>query len=428
MGRLTLNVLLSFAQFEREVTGERIRDKFAASKKKGMWMGGLVPLGYDLGKRELVVNETEADQVREIFKQYLRLGSVFELEEYLKGTDFRSKRQVSAKGRQHGGHVLSRGTLYHLLRNPLYLGKVRHKGTIHQGQHRAIVSEELWNAVAEQLKHGSVVRRQPKNLPSQRMLTGRLFHASGAHYQPTHASKSSRRYFYYACRRKDGKCTRLPALQIEALVVSRLKDLLGDSLALADLCPGLPIPEMRQIVTAGRHQADQLSRAEDSETRAFVRSIVQRVIFSETNAKLEIATKSLLHLLLGSMESERNIQSGTLKLDCALEVRRRGGEVRLILSAGERTEPAPSLVRSIAQARDWVKRIVAGEISSIEELVKYSGLNNQYCNRILRLASLSPRIVDEIVAGRHPADLSILRLAINLPLCWDKQTEHFQQL
>jgi len=130
MGRLTLNVLLSFAQFEREVTGERIRDKVAASKKKGMWMGGTVPLGYDWRDRALIVNEPEAKQVRQIFDHYIRLGSVFDLYEHLKSTSIRSKARVGPTGHVAGGAVISRGTLYHLLSNPLYIGKIAHQGVL----------------------------------------------------------------------------------------------------------------------------------------------------------------------------------------------------------------------------------------------------------------------------------------------------------
>lgn len=139
MGRLTLNVLLSFAQFEREVTGERIRDKVAASKKKGIWMSGKVPLGYDLGQRELIINPEEAEQVREIFRQYLRLGSVLDLAKVLRASGVRSKRWTSRKGVTSGGVVFSRGGLYYLLASPIYIGKLIHKDKVHDGLHEAIV-------------------------------------------------------------------------------------------------------------------------------------------------------------------------------------------------------------------------------------------------------------------------------------------------
>ena len=176
MGRLTLNVLLSFAQFEREVTGERIRDKVAASKKKGMWMGGAVPLGYDLGDRSLMVNEPEARQVREIFDHYIRLGSVFDLYEHLKGTSIRSKARVGPTGRVAGGAVLSRGTLPVMCRsNPLCNGKIAHKGVIHSGMHAAIISDDVWQKTADLLKRNRVRRTKSKNQSSDRLLLGILF-------------------------------------------------------------------------------------------------------------------------------------------------------------------------------------------------------------------------------------------------------------
>src|SRR5580693_8764999 len=159
MGRLTLNVLLSFAQFEREVTGERIRDKIAASKKKGMWMGGLVPLGYDLKGRRLVVNPKEAKIVQEIFSQYLRLGSVAELKRYLDQKRIRTKARISAGGRRFGGEPYARGGLYKLLRNEVYIGKIAHRGQSYVGQQPAIIEPEIWNNVSTLLANNNDGRR-----------------------------------------------------------------------------------------------------------------------------------------------------------------------------------------------------------------------------------------------------------------------------
>ncbi len=159
MGRLTLNVLLSFAQFEREVTGERIRDKVAASKRKGMWMGGVVPQGYDCVDRRLIVNRAEARTVRKIFRQYLRLGCVSELKDYLDRKRIGSKVRTSAAGRTSGGAAYSRGALYHLLNNRIYIGEIVHRGKSHPGQHEAIVPRELWNKVAARLEENNQAHR-----------------------------------------------------------------------------------------------------------------------------------------------------------------------------------------------------------------------------------------------------------------------------
>ena len=152
MGRLTLNVLLSFAQFEREVTGERIRDKIAASKRKGIWMGGLVPLGYEVRDRQLVINEAEAATVRHIFTRYCELGSVRLLKEELDRNGVRSKIRVSKDGVESGGQAFSRGALYTLLRNPIYVGEIRHKGVCHPGQHAPIINRAMWDKVAKLLR------------------------------------------------------------------------------------------------------------------------------------------------------------------------------------------------------------------------------------------------------------------------------------
>src|SRR5271170_858514 len=141
MGRLTLNVLLSFAQFEREVTGERIRDKIAASKRKGMWMGGVVPMGYDLEDRHLVINPEEAKQVKEIYKAYLVEGCVSNLQIYLEKKGIRSKKRLSKTGKISGDSVFSRGALYLLLQNRVYLGEITHKGTPYPGQQPAIIDQ-----------------------------------------------------------------------------------------------------------------------------------------------------------------------------------------------------------------------------------------------------------------------------------------------
>jgi site-specific DNA recombinase len=193
MGRLTLNVLLSFAQFEREVTGERIRDKIAASNKKGMWMGGLVPLGYDLKGRQLVINGKEAKIVQEIFSQYLSLGAVAELKQYLDQRRIRTKDRTSATGRQFGGEPYARGGLYKLLRNEVYIGRIAHREQSYVGQHPAIIEPEMWEKVSALLAKNNDGQRTRGHKVSSSLLVGILFDKQGNRYTPTHAVKSGRR-------------------------------------------------------------------------------------------------------------------------------------------------------------------------------------------------------------------------------------------
>jgi site-specific DNA recombinase len=192
-----LNVLLSFAQFEREVTGERIRDKIAASKKKGMWMGGVAPLGYDVKDKQLIVNPPEARVVREIFDQYLALGSVAALKQYLDRRKLRTKLRTSASGQAFEGKLYSRGGLYKLLNNQVYTGRIAHRGESHEGQQQAIVTPEIWQKAQALLKANNQGRRQPGRRVTASVLAGLVFDGEGNRFTPTHAVKKGRRYRYY---------------------------------------------------------------------------------------------------------------------------------------------------------------------------------------------------------------------------------------
>src|SRR6202049_4739759 len=201
MGRLTLNVLLSFAQFEREVIGERIRDKVAASKRKGIWMGGVLPLGYDVRERKLVVNHDEAQTVRGIFERYLELGSVRLLGNDLRQRGIVSSAKVSRNGNARGGKQFSRGALYHLLSNPIYLGEIRHKSERHPGQHEAIVSRELWERVQQRLRDRGVRSGEGRKTEAPSSpLAGKLFDESGEPLYVQGAAKGHRRYRYYVSK------------------------------------------------------------------------------------------------------------------------------------------------------------------------------------------------------------------------------------
>ncbi len=231
MGRLTLNVLLSFAQFEREVTGERIRDKIAASKKKGLWMGGPVPLGYDVQERKLVVNEAEAESVRHIMQRYLALPSVKALAEELDREGHRTKVQQRTSGPHRGGIAFRRGTLYHLLGNRIYLGEIVHKGQHYPGEHPAIVPIELWEQVQAKLAQqaSGPSRRLTVRHPSP--LAGRLSDGLGRPMAPSHATKGQRRYRYYITRpdAQGGEpAWRVRADDLEGLVTNQLATLLDD--------------------------------------------------------------------------------------------------------------------------------------------------------------------------------------------------------
>src|ERR1700736_4193377 len=233
MGRLTLNVLLSFAQFEREVTGERIRDKIAASKKKGMWMGGIVPLGYDASERTLVINSAEAETVRCIFTLYREFGCVRRVKEEANRLGLRTKRSTTASGIERGGKPFSRGHIYRLLANPIYTGQIAHKDQLYSGQHRALIDTATWTAVRDHLATTVTNHRRKADAAEPSLLAGLLVDARGGRFTPSHAVKKGRRYRYYV---SDALITeagtdcvqgwRLPAQEIEDAVIRVLADAL----------------------------------------------------------------------------------------------------------------------------------------------------------------------------------------------------------
>jgi len=234
MGRLTLNVLLSFAQFEREVTGERIRDKIAASKRKGMWMGGVPPLGYEACDRKLTPIESEAETVRHIFQRYAALGSVRLLQQELEARGIRSKRWTSAAGRRWGGKPLARGALYLMLQNRIYRGEIVHKDHTYPGEHEAIIDPTLWDAVQARLAENAVERSTGIRVKNPSLLAGLLFDGEGHRMTPTHAVKKGKRYRYYVSRpltigaRADAVGLRIPAAEIEQIVTNRIRRLLSE--------------------------------------------------------------------------------------------------------------------------------------------------------------------------------------------------------
>src|SRR6267142_4892022 len=229
MGRLTLNVLLSFAQFEREVTGERIRDKIAASKKKGMWMGGMPPLGYQVRDRGLVVVDNEAETVRSIFRRYAELGSIRLLKEELDAQGLKSKCRTSISGRLRGGKPFARGALYLMLQTRIYQGEIVHKEQSHPGEHGPIIDQPLWDAVQAQLAGNAAERNSSARHRQPSLLAGLLFDGDGNRMTPSHAVKKGTRYRYYvSCslitkdRTDNAAALRVPAAEIEQLVSDRV--------------------------------------------------------------------------------------------------------------------------------------------------------------------------------------------------------------
>jgi site-specific DNA recombinase len=335
MGRLTLNVLLSFAQFEREVTGERIRDKIAASKRKGIWMGGLVPLGYDVRERQLVVNETEAVTVRSIFNRYLELGSVRLLKDELDRDGVRSKRRVARNGVESGGQSFSRGALYTLLGNPIYVGEIRHKGACHPGPHVPIVDRVTWDKTAKRShEHGSRFSVPASGaMPSP--LMGKLFDDNGAVLTPSHSRKGDRRYRYYVSRNlmKGGTGQarggwRLPAAEMERIVAAAAKGILDDKKLIVCAIEegGVDSSQIASILDTAAAWSTRLQS--ESETGPVLTSLVDRV---------ELRPDGIRLLIRLPISPEGTVTDRPTHLSITREIpmqlRRRGVAQRLVIEA-----------------------------------------------------------------------------------------------
>lgn len=390
MGRLTLNVLLSFAQFEREVTGERIRDKIAASKRKGMWMGGNPPLGYACQNRKLEVVEAEAETVRHIFQRYLVLGNVRVLKADLDAAGIVSKLWTSANGRRVGGRPFARGALYHLLQNRLYLGEIVHKGQSYPGQHEAIVDQELWEEVQTKLTANRVDRKRGTNAKEPSLLAGILFDEHGRRLTPSHANKGGRRYRYYVTDpRDDGglPAIRLPAKEMENAVLAELK---------------------RCLVRA-RERSSHTPNAE-VDAFEFLRANMSKVILEKAELKI---------FLISPDEGEEG------RLTVPYTLRRRGVETKLILDPAVYMSTAQydtALIKAVAKAYFWNQHLIEGDIESIRALARREGVTIRYVRKILLLAFLSPVIVELILSGRQARDLSLENLVYSrIPNDWTGQ-------
>jgi DNA invertase Pin-like site-specific DNA recombinase len=418
MGRLTLNVLLSFAQFEREVTAERIRDKFRASKEKGMWMGGSPPLGYDIDHRKLVINQSEAERVRFIFERYLELGSVMRLMRDLKPRDIRSKHWVTRKGNAKGGSTFTRGALYALLQNPVYIGRIRHKDKVHDGQHEAIIDEQVWDAVQQLLARNRHESRAKINAKSPSLLAGLLVHEDGTAYRPRQGRKKGFNHHYYV--HPSGT---LPVHEIDSLVVNELIAVLGRP---AELCQtiGTDDPaQMYEVVSKAQLTSAELKLRP---RRDIVLQMIDKVKVGKK--QITIALNRLgLQGLLTNIPASTQIEDGTKTphlIKRAFQLKRCGNGRKLIIGqheAGDTPQPDPSLLRTIARAHAWFGDLKSG--LSYKEIASRDAIDERLVARTVRLAFLAPDITKAILSALEPQGLTaeqLVRLP-KLPASWNEQ-------
>jgi hypothetical protein len=408
MGRLTLNVLLSFAQFEREVTAERIRDKIAASKKKGLWMGGLVPLGYDAKDRTLVVNEAEARTVRTIFQLYLELGCARRVKEAADRQGLVSKYRRFDSGKTFGGVAFTRGRIYHLLANPVYVGEIRHKRRSYPGQHPAIIDRATFEAVNLRLKANASRVKAQTSAATHSPLVGKLTDEAGQRLTPSHAVRRGKRYCYYVSRRlvaesakSDMRGWRLPAAALEGAVARLIIDALETPSAAQGLIDGATPEMLRQLPSAAESLSTALSGPDRGPT---LRAIVDSARIDPGRLSVTVCPIALAERLGVPLAQ---ISRSALSLVGDFTLRRRGIEAKLVLantpSALDRT-----LLKTVALGWAWFEEIKAGAI--MQAIANREGVTQRRVAHLVDLAFLAPDIVCSIVEGRQPPTLTADRL------------------
>jgi len=429
MGRLTLNMLLSFAQFEREVTGERIRDKIYASKRKGIWMGGPVPLGYDVFDRKLVVNQAEAEQVRQIMQLYLKVGSVPELVDVLAKNGSHTKIQQRKDGGTRGGCHFKRGNLYHLLSNRIYRGMTVHKGEAFEGEHEAIVAKELWDQVQVKLAKQGQGGSSRKVSARTGVLAGLIYNAEGTPLVLTHTQKGNRRFHYYANRYEalgDSVASRVNARDIEDIVVGQLSQTLALGIQVQSvLLDGTyTADQLHNVISRCRQLADELSAAKYIRKQAIIRTVVNQVDLHKDRVVIKIDNRSLLNVI----GAEGSIQPSSSDLIVELEAirLRRGKALRLIIPATLAGDSMSlrddKLVALIAESRAIMAQIATNPDKSVPTLAAEQGRCRVRMMNVAKLVCLDPYIVTAIVEGRQPLNLSPSKLlATDLPLAWPEQ-------
>src|SRR5262244_3271368 len=433
MGRLTRNVLLSFAQFEREVTGERIRDKIAASKKKGLWMGGNPPLGYRASERTLVIDPAEAETVRRIFALYRELGCVRRVKDAADRLGLRTKRRTTANGAECGGAPFSRGHLYRLLSNPIYTGRIAHKGQLYPGQQPALIDDETWTAVRDQLAANAGAHRRRNGAAEPSLLAGLLVDPQGQRLTPSHAVKKGRRYRYYisvalitATGRDGVQNWRLAAREIEECVISILIDALTSPPRLLEGpgMSGMSGDRIRKLLGRAARVATALRRSPEERAK-IVRELVKQVMVDDKKIVIKVRYGVLLSGEAPSRASDEPAAS-TIELTTAVDFKRRGVATKVVLPGlTQQNQPSrcdPALIKAVVRGRAWLEELATGRARSLEELAKRAGISRRYILRLIDLAFLSPRVIDAILEGRHPVALTATRLSgFDLPLDWAEQ-------
>ncbi len=436
MGRLTLNMLLSFAQFEREVTAERIRDKIAASKKKGLWMGASVPIGYDADGRSLRINDAEAETIRTIFRVYLEQGSIRAVKEVCDARGFRTRVRRLSTGKQIGGTEFFRGHLQYILSNPVYAGRIRHHGDVHDGLHPPIIDPEEWDRVQDKLQAASARARRSggrgrsRGRPPISLLVGRVFDESGDRLTPTHSkTPKSVRLRYYVSNRlikksgvKDITGWRLPAPEFEALVARLVQRRIEAPKFLSEIASGCSAEAADLARDRILHILSGNPGGSDLNVRSLL-EFVESVRIEPGRIRIALSTA---HLIASPGPAGDGSEDLELFIDAPFQHRKRGVETKLILTDQARSRDE-TLFRNIACAHKYLAAIKSGKTFS--QIAQSEGASKRRIQHVIELAFLAPDVVRRVHEGQQPVGLTTEWLIRNsIPSDWRKQRELFATL
>jgi site-specific DNA recombinase len=392
-------------------------------------MGGIVPLGYDASERTLIVNPAEAETVRCIFALYRELGCVRRVKEEADRLGLRTKHSTTASGTERGGRSFSRGHIYHLLSNPIYIGEIAHKGQLYPGQHPALIDAYTWAAVRDQFAANATNHRCKADAAEPSLLAGLLTDARGERLTPSHAVKKGRRYRYYVSTKAGtdrSQGWRLAAQEIEDAVIKVLADALTSPAVLLERfgTAGIPSDQTRKMLDRATRFAAALNRS-PAERAKVVRDLIEKVVIEEDAITIRVRRSPLLGGAVMLRASE-NPSDSPIELTAPVTFRRRGVEMRLVLPAvasqNDRSRCDPTLIKAIARGRAWFEELSAGRARSLRELAERDGITRRYVRRLVDLAFLSPELVEAILHGRQPVELTATRLTgLDLPLDWTDQ-------
>ena len=397
MGRLTLNMLLSFAQFEREVTAERIRDKIAASKRKGLWMGGLVPIGYDADGRTLKINAFEATTIRTLYDLYEQHANVRAVKEHADSLCLKTKTRGTKDAKNSGGGTFTRGHIHQILTNPLYAGRIRHRKMVHEGQHPAIIDPDRWEQVQQSLQEGAARNRSASAAKQSSQLCGKLFDEAGDRLTPSHSkTKAGKRLRYYVSHRliaKSGEANqggwRLPAPELEEQSAALIRKALSMPAAVSQLVPNLSADAIGRIRSA---LSDWLQEAKPSDTL----KLVEAMTVTPGQLKLRLDASEVAALLGVEPAS---INDDACQFTAPFQMRKRGVETKLIIGDAP-TGQDETLIRNIAKAHHWFAQIKSGK--TFTEIAASEGASKRRIQQMIDLAFLAPDIVRDVLDGKQP--------------------------